>query len=314
MDSLYFLFINFNMSSSPTKITENLKDGILINFAICGFVGLILNVLLFWVLVKRLKKSAHTDVKICAFVAFMDIFASVGLLFRSIAAKYPYNIFKEHPNWCKFEILIVTQGINCSGYTLGVMSMERLLLICFNLQLSIWFWVFIIVFIFVTIFAFSILCVVNNLQSLTSTEVSCTYANAGVCYYGLIATAGFFFFSFTSVLVSYLGIVIVKSEQCLNQINLNIPKDMVYKELKSTLIKSIVYIMLYVLIYIMKFYGLAFTVITGRKRSLYVEVISQMLISYSSIVNALILLYMNQDVRVTFIELLKRIKFKLLNR
>ncbi|KXN64855.1 hypothetical protein CONCODRAFT_13800 [Conidiobolus coronatus NRRL 28638] len=228
------------MSSSPTKITENLKDGILINFAICGVIGLVLNVLVLSVLVEKLRKrGAHTDVKICSFVAFMDIFGSVGLLFRSIVAKYPYNIFKVHPNWCKFEILVVTQGINCSGYTLGVMSMERFLLICFNLQLSIWFWVSFIVFICTTILAFSIICVVNSLQSLTSTEVSCTYANAGVCYYGLIATAGFFFFSFTSVLVGYLGIVIFKSKQCLNQINLNIPKDMVYNELKSTLIKSV---------------------------------------------------------------------------
>ncbi|KXN65377.1 hypothetical protein CONCODRAFT_13040 [Conidiobolus coronatus NRRL 28638] len=167
------------MSSSITFVPDNIQDAININYAICGVLGLILNSAVLTVLVDKLKnKRTHTDIKICTFVASADILASLGLIFRSIIVKFPYNLLKANPVWCKLDVFIA-QDINCSGYTLAI-------------------------------------------------------------------------------------------------------------------------------------YGLAYVSITGRKRSMEVEVITQFTILYTVIVNALILLYMNQEVRISFIGLLRRIKNRII--
>ncbi|KXN64856.1 hypothetical protein CONCODRAFT_13795 [Conidiobolus coronatus NRRL 28638] len=235
------------MSSPITLADQSIQDAMLINSGICGLIGLILNSLVLSVLVSKLRKrGAHTDVKICTLVASTDLLASMGILFRSIFTKFPYNIIKVHPGWCKFDVLI-TIMLNCSGYTLGVMSAERCLLICFNIQLSILFWLIIIFSIYLLMMIFTILSLASDLQILTSTQVSCVYNNIGIGYYGYIFSTILFVVSFISVLVSYFGIIVKKSKQCLNQINLNVPKNTVYKELTSTLVKSLINIVLYLL-------------------------------------------------------------------
>jgi hypothetical protein len=302
------------MSSPITPANQSIQDIMLINFGICGLIGFTFNSLVLCVLVSKLRKhGAHTDVKICTFVASSDLLASMGILFRSIFAKFPYNIIKVHPNWCKFDGLI-TIIMNCSGYTLGVMSAERCLLICFNIQLSIWFWLIVILGIYLIMMILTISSIVYDSQILTSAQVSCVYNNIGVGYYGYLFGTLFFIISFISVLVSYFGIIVTKSKQCLNQINLNVPKETVYKELRSTLIKSLINVTLYLFCFSGKLYGLLYLLIYGLNRPMMVEVVSQSMVCWSSAVNAIVLLYMNTEIRNSFIALIKRFKFSLLNR
>ncbi|KXN64857.1 family A G protein-coupled receptor-like protein [Conidiobolus coronatus NRRL 28638] len=296
------------MPSPLTVASQSIQDAMLIDFGVCGLTGLILNSLLLCVLVSKLKKrGAHTDVKICTFIAFADILASIGILFRSIFTKFPYNIIKVHPGWCKFDGLI-SVIMNCSGYTLGVMSVERYLLICFNIQLSIWFWLIVIFSIYLLMIILTILSIASDLQVLTSTQVSCIYSATGVGYYGFLFGTILFVASFISVLVSYFGIIVKKSKQCLNQINLNVPKNTVYKELTSTLVKSLINIAIYLLCFSGKLYGLFYTLVTGSKRPMVVEIFCQSIICWSVVVNPIILLYMNTEIRNSLTTMLKGVK------
>jgi hypothetical protein len=301
------------MSAPVTQADQSIQDAMLINFGICGLTGFILNSLVLCVLIGKLRKrGTHTDVKICTLVASTDLLASMGILFRSIFTKFPYNIIKVHPNWCKFDALI-TIIINCSGYALGVMSAERCLLICFNIQLSIWFWLTIIFSIYLLKIILAILSIVYDLQILTSAQVSCVYVAINIGYYGYLFGTIFFVISFISVLVSYFGIIITKSKQCLNQINLNVPKETVYKELRSTLFKSLINMALYLLCFSGKLYGLLYLLIFGLNRPMMVEIVSQSMVCWSAAVNSIVLLYMNTEVRNSFISLLKRFKFSSLS-
>jgi hypothetical protein len=301
------------MNLPVPKVSQSIQDAMLIDFAICGIIGFILNFLVLCVLISKLRKpGAHTDIKICTFVASTDLLASIGILFRSIFTKFPYNIIKVHPNWCRFDGLI-SVILNCSGYTLGVMSAERFLLICFNIQLSIWLWLMLIFGIYLLMIALTISSMVYNLQILTSTQVSCIYSASGVGYYGFLFSTILFVVSFIAVIVSYFGIIITKSKQCLNQINLNVPKEKVYKELRSTLFKSLINIALYLVCFSGKLYGLLYTLITGLRRPMKVEIFCQSIICWSATVNALILLYMNTEVRKSLITMLKGIKMPFLS-
>jgi hypothetical protein len=301
------------MSAPVVQTEQGIQVIMLINFGVCGLIGFTFNSLVLCVLIGKLRKrGAHTDVKICTFVVSTDLLASIGIIFRSIFAKFPYNIFSVHPNWCKLDA-VITVILNCSGYTLGVMSAERFFLFCFNIQLSIWFWLIIIFSIYLLMTILIILSIVNNVQILTSTQVSCIFSPISVGYYGFLFATILFVISFIAVLVSYFGIIVTKSKQCLNQINLNVPKETVYKELRSTLIKSFINIALYLICFSGKLYGMLYTLITGLKRPMIVEVVSQSMICWSAAVNAIVLLYMNTAIRETLITMLKGIKLQFLS-
>jgi hypothetical protein len=105
-----------------------------------------------------------------------------------------------------------------------------------------------------------------------------------------------------------------KIKQCLNQIQLNVPKEKVYKELRSTLVKSLINIFIYYLVFSGKVFVYIYEATTGKKRGIEADIASNLLISYTSIANALILLYMNTEVRKNLFERLKSAKSILFDR
>jgi hypothetical protein len=300
-------------SATIEKISPGVEEGLIINLAVCGVLGFIFNAPIILVLIKKIRKgNAHGDTWLCTFIALTDIILSIGLIIRSILAKFPYNNLQVHPNWCKFDLLTTTQLLIFSGYSLGVMSIERFLLICFNIKLYIGFWFFLIWLTWTPQFVIAIILAVDGNQILTRTEVSCSTSLVGPGYYGFLLATILFVLSFSSVIISYIGIMVTKFKQCLNQLSLNVPKEKVYAELRSTLTKSIVNILLYVCVFSAKTYMIIYEA-AGYKRTLKMDIISQFLISYSPSVNSLILLYMNQDVRNDFVALLKNIKSKIIS-
>jgi hypothetical protein len=120
-------------------------------------------------------------------------------------------------------------------------------------------------------------------------------------------------FSFVTVLVSYFGIIVTKSKQCLNQINLNVPKETVYKELRSTLFKSLINMALYLICFLAKLYGMFYALIAGLRRPMMLEVVSQSMICWSAAINSIVLLYMNTEIRNSLIDMLKGIKLPFLS-
>ncbi|KXN66791.1 hypothetical protein CONCODRAFT_11279 [Conidiobolus coronatus NRRL 28638] len=230
------------------------------------------------------------------------------LIVRAIFGKYPYNIWKEHPYWCRFDVGFTGQLLVYSGYSLGIMSIERFFLICFNIKLSVLVWFSLIALTWTAQFALVWVALSDGLQILTRTEVQCGALPIRSGYYAYVLAIFLLFFSFFCVITSYCSISIVKFRQCLNQINLNVPKEQVYTEFRTVLVKSVVNITLYIILYSPKVYVALYELTTGQKRTIVMDIISNSLILYSVIVNAFILFYMNQQVRNSFIQLLKDIK------
>jgi hypothetical protein len=301
------------ISNDEPQISEALRTGILIHFGICSILGLLLNLMLLTILVRKLKKNTHVDIKLCTFVTIMDILVCCCLLFRAIFAKYPYNILEVHPNWCKFDLLTGTQVLIYSGYSLGIMSLERFLLICYNIKFGFIYWIALICLVCIPQFAMVCVIVAKNLQMIVKIKVYCSFFPKKLGFIIYTWATVMFFIAFTSVIVSYLGIMIVKYKQCLNQLNLNVPRDKVLKDCRTTLFKSLLYIVLYILIFSGKIYCLAFELITGKKRTIMMDLVSTMLIGCSSLVNALIVFYMNSEVRNDFLKLTNQIIINIKN-
>ncbi|KXN71071.1 family A G protein-coupled receptor-like protein [Conidiobolus coronatus NRRL 28638] len=302
-------------NSTPIiPVPEGIRDGILINFAICGVLGFTLNSFLLAVLYNMVKKGrAHSDIKLCLFIAIVDLIISIFMLFRSILYKFPYNLIKYHSGWCKFDVLFIGILLVNSGYSLGIVAIERYLLICFNIKFSAKIWFGLIALIWSGQLATSLSCAYYDFIVITKTETYCTIKGIGPCLPGFYIGVILAYSSFATVVFCYFGIMIFKIKQCLNQINLNVPKEKVYKELRSTLAKSIINIVIYFLVFGMKLYVFTFELVTGKKRSMELDLVSLILISYTEVANALILLYMHAEVRTNLLNMLKTLKSKLFN-
>ncbi|KXN66211.1 family A G protein-coupled receptor-like protein [Conidiobolus coronatus NRRL 28638] len=301
------------MMNSST-MDEELRTGVLIHIFICAVLGLLINIPIIFILSKKLTKNCHVDMQLCAIVSITDIIVCFCSLFRAVFTKFPYNLIEIHHSWCTFDILTGSQFNLISGYFLAVMSIERFLLICFNIKLSIYIWYFILASAALPQYIIATVAAYNGLAIIVKIKVYCTFVPKGAGYIVYLIINIMFVLSVISVLFSYIGIMISKYKQCLNQLNLNVPKEKVYKECRSTIFKSLLYIILYLIIFSGKIYSLAYEMITGFKRTILMDLIATCLIACSSFINAVILLYMNQEVRKSFIELVCKVKSKVLNR
>jgi hypothetical protein len=293
---------------------ERLRVGVLVHIFICGLLGLLINAPIVFILSKKLTRKCHVDTQLCAIVSITDIIVCFCSLFRAIFTKFPYNLIETHYGWCTFDLLSGSQFNLISGYFLAIMSVERFLLICFNIQLSIYIWYTILVLATLPQYIAASVSAYYGLAMIVKIKVYCTVMSKSSGYIVFIIINSMFVLSVISVLFSYIGIVIVKYKQCLNQLSLNIPKTQVYNECRSTLSKSFLYIILYLLIFSGKIYSITFELITGQKRTILMDTIATCLIACSSFINAVILLYMNQEVRISFIGLISKLRQKILNR
>jgi hypothetical protein len=303
--------------SNPSllAVTEELQNGILINYAICGVLGICLNASILVILIPKVRKSgAHADTKICLFIAIVDTIISFGMLFRSIFLKYPYNLIKYHDSWCKADVLIMAQLLLCSGYSLAVMAIERCSLVCFNIKLSAYFWFGLLASLWIVQLSFASVCAYYNYNMLTRTETYCTFSVFGACKPTYFVSLSLFYISFFSISICYFGIMAFKIKQCLNQIQLNVPKEKVYSELRSTLAKSLINILIYYLVFSGKVFIYTYETITGKKRTLEIDIVSHLLVSYTSVANASTLLYMNSEIRKNLFTMLKNAKSKLFDK
>ncbi|KXN73546.1 hypothetical protein CONCODRAFT_3508 [Conidiobolus coronatus NRRL 28638] len=191
------------------------------------------------------------------------------------------------------------------------MSVERFLLVCFNVQLPFYFWLMLIGLNIIPECCLVIACAATGLFTLTKLKMYCALVPKGIGYATMMLATVSFYTSFASVIISYLGIMVFKYKQCLNQINLNIPKQQVYKECASTFTKSIINMGLYIFVFSGKIYCIAFEVSTGKPRTIIMDAVSSCLIASSMTINATTLLYMNQTVREDFFKLLSNLRAKI---
>ncbi|KXN64707.1 hypothetical protein CONCODRAFT_14089 [Conidiobolus coronatus NRRL 28638] len=106
-------------------------------FFVYSICGLTFTSILLLTLIKKLRKKKHSDIILTLVTVSVDCVASGGLLFRAIFSQYPYNTLKAHYSWCAYDSVINGLMLVISGYSLSILSLQRMLLIVFNFRLSI---------------------------------------------------------------------------------------------------------------------------------------------------------------------------------
>jgi hypothetical protein len=300
------------MDYDPILIDESsgeYKYIILIHFFAVSIVAIILNLIALAIIIRKLSKGANVDMQISTMMILIDLGAAIGTFIRAIICQSPYNLLAYDKYWCRFDALFTTQLLIFSGVTIGILSFERFLLVCFNKRISVWIWVCLIFFLCSAQWSLFALNVINDRQRLVSIAVYCT---VGVVEGAQLMRTIFLFnliSSYLLVMISYIGIMIFRYRQCLNQLKLNIPKELVYKECLNTVSKSLTNIFLVMLVYSGKIICVVYEVITGEMRTWLMDYIATICIACSLILNISILLYMNSSIRKSFFVLITTGKF-----
>jgi hypothetical protein len=277
-------------------------------YFILSTAGLLFTSTLLIVLGKRIKKSRHSDVILTIIAVSVDCIASGGLLFRAIFSKFPYNIFQTHYNWCGYDVLVNNFTLTYSGYVLSILSIQRMLLIVFNIKFSIYIWLTFVVILYLVPWTQMLYHVIEHNIALSVIEDFCIVLNlpdSQIFYFSILVIT-----MTTCILtvISYIGIIIFLCRQCLKQLSLNLDKSIVYKECRAVIFKSLFFLIPYMLIYSGRMYCWFYELITGNKRTRTMEYTSIVLLSTCVIVNCLTILYMHKEIKNDFVKLVLNIK------
>jgi hypothetical protein len=296
--------INFNPEDPDGSYICALR----IIYFILSISGLIFACILLFILTKKLKKNINSDTILSMIAVLVDFLASSGLLFRAVFTKYPYNILQYHFNWCAYDMILNTHMLVFSGYVLGVLSFQRMLLIVFNRKISIWFWLILVFILNSVCWSQIILQIVNNNIAISKVEVFCNSKNNSTAlmykWVSLICMA----LTYSMTIISYVFIIVFSCKQCLKQLDLNLEKSVVYKQCRTIIFKSLCYLIPYMLIYSGRLFCWAYEYATGNPRTWMMEYVSIMLVSTSAVVNCLTVLYMNKEINKEFLELIYKFK------
>jgi hypothetical protein len=290
--------VNSNYSS---EVYANILRIVYYILSICG---LIFSSILLYILSKRLKKTKHSDIILTIIVVTVDGIASSGLLFRAIFTQYPYNILKVHYNWCAYDIIINGHVLIFSGYSLSILSVQRMLLIVFNIRINIWFWLTLTLILNFSLWGLDIYQIVIKNIKLSGTEVFCILSNntdSRPLYYMLI---GYTLLTYSLTVISYLIIITFSCKQCLKQLDLNLEKSVVYKECRVIVFKYLFFLIPYMMIYAGRIYCWIYEFSTGAPRTFTMEYVSIILNSSCVVINSLTVLYMNKEINREFLNLI----------
>jgi hypothetical protein len=234
--------------------------------------------------------------------------ASFGLLFRAIFTQIPYNILKAHYSWCSYDTFLNSFMLLFSGCSLSVLSVQRMLLVVFNIQMNIWFWLVIVIILIIILWGQLIYLIYCNNIQISIIGVFCVVKNSPMAKLFYLTVLVYTISAYLITIISYLSIIVFSCNQCLNQLNLNIDKQIVYRECRGIIFRSLLFLIPYMLIYSGRIYTWIYEYSTGKPRTWTMEYVSTIQVSTCVVVNCLTILYMHKEVKNDFIKLLIKLK------
>jgi uncharacterized membrane protein YuzA (DUF378 family) len=290
--------------NDPTGVYTNALRIIYFVLSICGL--MFTSILL--IILSKKSKTKHSDFILTIIAVSVDCFSSGGLLFRAIFTQYPYNILREHYYWCAFDGFLNSHMLVFSGYTLSLLSAQRMLIVVFGIRFSIWIWLFVIIILAFTLFGQTIYQTVLSNFKLSVIGVFCTVNSNPIAKPFYLTVTTLTMITYILTIVSYISIILFSIKQRLNQIDLNIDKAIVYKECRAIIFRSLFYLIPYMLIYSGRVFCWIYEFSTGSKRTYTMEYVSVILISTGVVVNCLTILYMYKEVNNDFVKFIGKLK------
>ncbi|KXN72214.1 hypothetical protein CONCODRAFT_4959 [Conidiobolus coronatus NRRL 28638] len=255
-------------------------------------------------------KSKSMDIQLLKIIILIDFFISISLLVNYILWYFPKNLLVYNQDWCRTQCLILIVPLLIGGYLISLLSVERYLLIVFNKSLGPKVYLILAGFLIIYPLSVSFYFSVTNSVILSSCGLYCTATVAGMkTKFGLYSSATLGLVTAFTTAWCYIGISIFRYKQ-LSQTRqyLNYTKIQVLRKATSTVLKSITILLLFLTSHLGKTIVFLMEWISGTKRAILADAITFNLLCYTSLVDVLLFLNFNDEVRIELFRLMGELK------
>jgi hypothetical protein len=182
---------------------------ITLTYIIFGLIGIPVTFMVLYSTLKLLNNKITIDLKISLCILIMDFTASIGSVILGLMARYN-GLYIIYHNWyCSITVILYANVAYLSIYYVGLMSLERGLLIIHNIKVPDLFWLSLIIGEFIYFLIFSIIATTWGQMGLITLAYSCMITPNFEL--GVIATYSYFVLfavNFICMLYCYIGIAI----------------------------------------------------------------------------------------------------------
>jgi hypothetical protein len=291
--------------------TQEIAKDFLIPFSVQGLIlgiaGCVLTVPVICILLKSNLKKLHPDLIMSGVLCFNNLIISISLLFTSIFILCGYNAIVYNDYLCDAQLVTFVSPLGINSYIIGLISIERCLLIVYNIKLSNLFYI-ISTFI---LFAIPMGVTIRNLTvDHFIVSISGVYGMASPAmstkFPVLAVYLGLGLISMVAAIVSY-GIILIFRISHLNRNrrNLNISKEEIFKQKLRIILKSVLILFVFIFNHSGKLWVLFSDVVLKAPRTFLADAITQNLMIYSTVTDVTLLLVMNIEIRKKFYKFFK---------
>jgi hypothetical protein len=291
--------------------TQKIAKYFLIPFSVQGLMlgvaGCVLTVPVIYIILKGNLKKLHPDLVMSGVLCFNNLIISISLFFTSIFILCGYNAIVYNDYLCDTQLVTLVIPLLINSYIIGLISIERCLLIVYNIKLSNLVYIVSTFILFAIPMAFAIrglalghtLISISGVYAVSSPAMSTKFPILAV-YLGLGLI------SMVAVILSYSIILIFRiSYLNQNRQNLNISKEEIFQEKLRIIAKSLLILFIFIFNHSGKVWVLFSDVVFKKPRVFLVDAITENLIIYSTVTDVAILLVMNIEIRKKFWKFFK---------
>ncbi|KXN69078.1 hypothetical protein CONCODRAFT_8563 [Conidiobolus coronatus NRRL 28638] len=208
-------------------------------YFLTSFPSFILGTSIIYVVLKYFSKNMHIDMKLGLILVILDTLSSLDFIFTSIASIPPIKLYVNYHGACIAQVAWASTTFVTSMNLIGVIALERCLLIVYNIKLKdIYYWIMVLF-----CYLVPLICFITTV----STDSIEFQVVGTICHYGSHSIAGIATYllmmfvssiSSTLLIISYIKIVyFINAMATRQQMELGIDPEKAKKEANKTTFK-----------------------------------------------------------------------------
>jgi hypothetical protein len=301
------------MSSVLSKklATQEIAKDFLIPFSVQGLIlgvaGCVLTVPVIYILSKSNFKKIHSDLIMSGVLCFNNLIISISLFFTSIFILCGYNAIVYNNYLCDAQFITFVIPLVINSYIISLISVERCLLIVYNIKLSNLVYIISTFVLFAIPIGFALRNITVDHTNISIAGVYAIVSPAMSTKFPVLAVyLGLGLISIVVVIVSYIKILIFRILYLnQNRQTLNISKEEIFKQKLRIILKSVLILSAFIFNHSGKLWVLFSELVLKIPRTFLVDAITENLIIYSTITDVTLLLVMNIEIRKKFWKFFK---------
>jgi hypothetical protein len=243
--------------------------------------------------------------KISLAILILDFIAACSFISIGILSSIDGYYLPMHQLLCDFNSIIYLGSVYLSSWFVGLVSLERGLLIIHSIKLSPNYWIIAMLIEVVYFLTCNLVVIGIGKMELVTLALYCLgNPNTKFGYFVIICYAIMMWLSFCFVIYSYLGIAITMRRRVWKEIKeLNRDPKLALAENNKVIGRVMALLVLYLSTNTLELLNTNTELVTRAPRSAYLDLVSTTLNNISPIINSMILIHLHKKVRESLIKM-----------